>query len=444
LTDLEFFEAVAQGKPVRFFIIEPHEPEPELRSLLTLVQTVVPQSFAGSGSAARVIELVKWEIQSYSRTRFPRPTWLQRRLHRYIQGLMPLRSPVICGLEGLRVLPASANVDARLKPDRNKLGAALDAAHGLTSVPAKQAVLSTIFSQLSAAPYLMRDCSEYLALWDRWCDAWLKLTAWKGHHNLCHMGRLAALNSLAAIRCLQATRGDKDRLADVSLPPVGKIGSAETWTSAFQLGGALASEHYSLAKLRWRTEQRVRILRKAMEWLVVADRCKGLLSHPDEESFLAGLAAIRGHIHLLLRDQTLDPVAAFEESLRLRKASGAEGSAIAEAKADLGYALARAGLRQQGLQLLEAGVAGLDAAQAEGFAAKSKLKLAELYLRQMRARDAIQQIGESDAICKLHGLQPRTASGYVANFILGAFRWLGRVQGDVRVRRGPSGYTYER
>ncbi len=441
LTDLEFFQAVSAGKKIRFYIIEPHEPEEELKALLTLVRTVAPETFGGSGSAGHVLRLIEDDIARHLDCPELRTTWRTRAFRSYKSGIVRLRSSELDSVEGLQVLPRGVCA-APTHRSADELESAISVLAAIEDRSEKESQLSALLPELAAVPYNDRSCSPFYSAWDHFCEGWLRATAWRGHHNALRLGRLAMLNTQMVVRCLLASGGDRHQIAAQPLPPEAKIGDPTPWLRAFSLGGALASEYYSLAKEQTIRSSKEKFLRRGLEFLHVATRVRHFMREDERHGFFAGLAAIRGHIYLELRDQTLDPVAAFEESLRLRKDAGMRGAALAEGKADLGHALVQHGLWKRGHNLLLEGVEELEAAMSEGFAARAKLKMAEYYLRRWRIRDAVRQVQEADAICNLHQIRRREASGTLPHLALQFLRLVGSRFPKLVAERTESGYQY--
>lgn len=442
LTDLEFFEAVREGKQIRFYVVEPHAPGSELKALLSLVRTAVPNSYGGSGTAGQVVTAIKDDIARHLARPELRAPWRARAFRTYGRAITRLRSRELLGVDGLQVLPRGSRSSFAHAP-ADDLKDAMKAIGAIADPRLRESELSAFLPDLAAVPYFESVFDGYRAVWDDYCDLWLRTTAWRGHHNALRMGRLAMLNSQMVVRCLMASSHDRLSLAHSPLPTSGTIGDAAAWIRVFALGGALASEYYSLAKEQHLQRQRRQFLRRGLEFLTVAGRARELLNSAERTRLLAGLAAIRGHIYVELEDPTLDPVDAFEESMRHRLDLGATGSWLGEAKADLGYALVRQGLWRSGHDLLVQGVHDLEATIAKGFAARAKLKLANCYLRRGWIPDAMRQLSEADAICDLHGIQRRRASGVLSQVALEVLRAVARRTHNVRARQSSCGYQYE-
>ena len=441
LTDLEFFEAVSEGKKIRYYIIEPHEPEGELRALLTMVKTAAHGAFGGAGSAGYVLRLIKDEIARHLARSDLRTPWFERGFRKYQAGLVSLRRDELDSVHGLQVLPQNVPM-ATHRRSVDEIEQVLTSVTEFKERSERENHLTALLPELATMPYTDSSCSRFYSVWDRYCQGWLQATAWRGHHNALRMGRLAMLNTQMVVRCSQAGGTDRQQLVTGNVPSSKRIGNREPWIRVFNLGGALGSEYYSLAKEQGDRRVKERFLRRGLEFLHIATRVDALIPDDERDRFFAGLAAIRGHIYLELNDMTLDPIAAFEESLKLREATGTSAASIAEAKADLGHVMVRQGLLKRGHALLIEGVEQLESQMAEGFVARAKLKLGEAYLRQGSIRDAVQQVREADAICEFHKIKRRELSGVFPRLVLLSMRLLGTRQPKLTVERTDSGYRY--
>lgn len=441
LTDLEFFEAVSEGKKIRYYIIEPHEPEDELRALLTLVRAVAPGTFGGAGSAGHVIRLIKDEIaRNFARPDLRSP-WLTRGFRKYEAGLMSLRRSELDSVDGLQVLPENSLMATNCR-SVDEFEQLLGSVTEIEERSERENHLTALLPELAMVPYKDPIYSPFYSVWDRYCEGWLRATAWRGHHTALRMGRLAMLNTQMAVRCSLAGLTDRQQLVAGNAPSAKIIGDPAPWIRVFNLGGALGSEYYSLAKNQRDHRRKETFLRRGLEFLHIATRVNGLIPDDERDRFFAGLAAIRGHIYLELSDKTLDPVAAFEESLKLRESTDVSLASVAEAKADLGHVMIRQGLSKRGHALLIKGVEELESQMAKGFAARAKLKLAEAFLRRGSIENAVQQVREADAICEFHKIKKRELGGTLPRLALMSLRLLGGRGPKLTVERSDSGYRY--
>jgi len=441
LTDLEFFEAVSEGKKIRYYIIEPHEPEGELRALLTMVKIAAPGAFGGAGSTSYVLQLIKDEIAQHLMRPDLHAPWLPWGFRKYQASLIRLRHNELDSVHGLQVLPENILTTTNRR-SVDELEQVLGSVIGIEERSERENHLTAFLPELAMVPYADRSCSTFYSVWDSYCEGWLQATAWRGHHNVLRMGRLAMLNTQMVVRCNLAGGADRQQLITGNVPSAGRIGDRAAWIRVFNLGGALGSEYYSLAKKQGDQRTKEKFLRRGLEFLHIATRVNGLIPNDERDRFFAGLAAIRGHIYLELNDKALNPIAAFEESLKLREATDSSAASVAEAKADLGYVMVQQGLLKRGHALLIEGVEQLELQMAKGFAARAKLKLSEVYLRQGSIGDAVQQVCEADAICELHKIKRREGGGFLPRLVLMSLRLLGSRSLKLTVEKTASGYCY--
>jgi hypothetical protein len=401
----------------------------------------VPKSFGGSGTAAHILSIIKDDIARHLGRRDLWAPWRIRIFQKYKSAVVDLRREELDSIDGLQVLPQNVRPGSA-HGSVDVLENALKSANLIADPGQRESQLSALLPELVKVPYWHRSCDEYNGVWDDYCGSWLQATAWRGHHNSLRLGRLAMMNSQMTVRCLRASGYDRASLVDGPLSLKATIGVADPWIRTFSLGGGLASEYYSLAKEQRSRKNMDRFLRRGLEFLNVATRAGQLMPSREKSRFFAGLAAIRGHVYLELRDQTLDPVGAFEESLRIRTDSGMSGHAMGEAKADLGHVLVRHGLRARGYQLLEEGVHDLETCMGKGFAARAKLKLAECYMRRGWMCDAIRQVREADAICDLHEIERRRVTGTIPRATLWCLRVIKFSASRLCARETAAGYEY--
>ncbi len=412
-----------------------------MQALLTMVRTVARGALGGAGSAGHVIRLIKDEIARHLARPDLRAPWLTRGFRKYEAGLMSLRRSELDSVHGLQVLPENLlTVTNRRSVD--EFEQLLGSVTGIEERSERESHLTALLPELATVPYTDRSCSPFYSVWDRYCDGWLRATAWRGHHTALRMGRLAMLNTQMAVRCSLAGGTDRQQLLAGHAPSAGMIGEATPWIRVFNLGGALASEYYSLAKNQSDRRRKETFLRRGLEFLHIATRVDGLIPDDERDRFFAGLAAIRGHIYLELSDNALDSVAAFEESLKLRESTDVSMASVAEAKADFGHVMVRQGLSRRGLALLIEGVEELELQMSGGFAARAKLKLAEAFLRRGSIGNAIQQVCEADAVCEFHKIKKREAGGTLPRLVLMSLRLLGAKSPKLSIERSDSGYRY--
>ena len=212
------------------------------------------------------------------------------------------------------------------------------------------------------------------------------------------MGKLGAENPWLAVRALMASRGETDSIKRLLSAGSEKTGATEEWISLYGLGGALASEYYSIARNVSIPSFKKHYLEKADSWINVAERTYKMERNLRRQ---AGLTAIRGHI-FLESGRTEEAAEVFDLNLRLRKEAGLSLASMAEAKADLGYAYTLLGRTREAESLLLEGVNDLEASGSPGFVVRAKKKLAVFYFRRLALKKCLQQLVEAEAICENH------------------------------------------
>jgi tetratricopeptide (TPR) repeat protein len=254
---------------------------------------------------------------------------------------------------------------------------------------------------LCDVPWQEKKNSGHLDLWDEALSVWDKASAWYGLHGFIFNGKLAADNTLLAVRSLRASFGEILNLKHLIRSRAEKTGCVEHWANLYSLGGALASEYYSIAKTMSAKTLRRHYLLKADAWIDVAERTYEIEGNKQRE---VGLSSIRGHIYLEL-GRVRPAIKKLERSLELRKLHGPSSASLGEAKADLGYAYFRMGRREVAEAFLTEGVDALEHAMVPGFTIRAKRKLAEYYYEIGNHRDCFRQIAEASAISRKYGVR---------------------------------------
>ncbi|MFQ5685598.1 MAG: hypothetical protein ACE5GV_02955 [Candidatus Scalindua sp.] len=154
-----------------------------------------------------------------------------------------------------------------------------------------------IIEELFEVPWYEKQHSEHLMLWDEVLGCWDSASAWCGLHGPLLMGKLAADNTLLAVRSLIASHGEQLNLNTLLAGSPSKIGVKEEWIKLYSLGGAIASEYYSISKRTVSRRAKRHYLLKAEAWLRVADRASEMEGNLKRD---AGIAAIRGHVYMRL------------------------------------------------------------------------------------------------------------------------------------------------
>lgn len=372
-------------------------------------------------SESKLLERVKWDVDEDLRKGVlwrSAEGWFRRffhelivRRHRYEEagGLMFLRN------QDVPLLVSEF--------DREQIEADLESAPTLKSYEDQLNRAWRAVRMLARWPWREAKDRKTLTLWDKALGVWSTAAAWYGLHGPTYVGKLSANNSMAAIRSLIASNGERANLARASFSDRPRTGRKEDWVRLYAMGGALASEYYSISQgVMFRRLKRF-YLEKAEEYIRLGERSSRI--EPDQTRD-AGLAAILGHICLHL-GRVSEAAHVFERSLRLRMEAGLSPASIAEAKADLGDVYGRLGRHREAQRLLEEGVHELERAKARGFAARAKRKMSRYYLRRGNLRRCAKQWIEADAICHHHGIRDqlrglRIIPGLSSRFVAKLFR----------------------
>ncbi len=262
-------------------------------------------------------------------------------------------------------------------------------------------VIQTLFS----VPW--QNHEDSLDLWDRALGGWGKSSAWSGQHGLLYAGTLAATNTLLMVRALAASGEEHASLESIlRTGDSSRPGTPQPWLRLYQLGGALGSEYYSVARLSPR-RHRNHFFLKADRWCQVAERCRAIERkaglEPDLEGH-AAVASIRGEVRMRLGDAP-GSISQLEDSLRFRQDAGLDIEAVAWAQVALGYAQFVLDVdRRTGAETLEAATRALEGGRSPEFAVRAKKRLAHVMVRQLRLGDALRERDSALALAKHHEL----------------------------------------
>jgi tetratricopeptide (TPR) repeat protein len=346
--EVELYQAALLQKPTLMIAFDGFTPGPELAEVLRLFQSAFPSSsWRIVNNEQQAIDAISQGLTSVQkrfricigrgdRRRFVTELWRARAAQQELTGHeTPTRF-----LEPRRGSGRLPRVD-----EVNKW---MDRAATQQDQQRRLARLWVAFKELSVAPWDDPANSVYLPLWSKLMAEWTRAAAWYGLHGHMPLGRLAAAKTLKDID----VRSQGSRLAS---------GDADAEGPA----GALASAHYSVAKLLLDKSGQAWHFRESMAQ--VNDALK-LNSDSD------GLFAIRGSIHLQL-GETSSAIADYNRVLILRQKRSASNNSIGEALSELGFGYVRGGQILKGRRLIEDGLRLLDD-QALGFRLRAERKLA--------------------------------------------------------------------
>jgi len=421
-TDLELFEAFRAGVPMRLYLLADATPDPRLTALLTLVETVLPGALVRVTSEADLRDRVERDIDIHFRRTTPLVV-PPSRFQRYTRALIVHRKADDDRDEGLRFLRDSYP-PAELPFDPGLVRAELDEVRNLRSYQARMNATWQVFQRLFHVPW--KRTHDYLDLWDEALGLWETAAAWRGLHGFIYAGRLAADNTLIAVRVLRASAGELASLAELMRKGETRAGTREEWIRLYATGGALASEYYSIAKQAPRS-LKTYYLAKADSWIAVAERT---LAREPNQKREAGLASIRGHIFLEW-GRGAEAIPLLERSLHLREDAALGAASVGEAKVDLGYAYYLYGRRREGERLIAEGLGELERHGSPGFLARAKRKVARIYMRGLAFGKALHELVEVKDLVDTYDLNDQGRE----------VRWMSRLPGFVldrfRTRRFP-------
>lgn len=411
-TDLEIFEAFRAGVPMRLYLLADATPDPKLTALLTLVEAVLPGAVVRVTSERDLRDRVERDIDIHFGRRIP-VIMPPSRFERYARTLIVHRKADDDQDEGLRFLRDQYPVP-ELPFDPDLVRAELNEVRILQSCQARMNATWRVFHRLFNVPW--RRAHDYLDLWDEALGLWETAAAWRGLHGFSDAGRLAADNTLVAVRVLRASAGELASLAELMRKGETRTGTREEWIRLYATGGALASEYYSIAKRAPRT-LKTHYLAKADSWIAVAERT--FAKEPNQKR-KAGLASIRGHIFLEW-GRGSEAIPLLERSLHLREEAALGASSVGEAKVDLGYAYYFEGRRREGERLIAEGLGELERSGSPGFLASAKRKVAHVYARGWALRKALHELVELKDLVDTYGLNDQGRE----------IRWISRLPGFI-------------
>lgn len=438
LVDLEFFEAFKNQKPIRVYMLEPFNPEPNLAALIQIVRSLVPDSISICSNEKSLLAQFTRDIQSCllaaSKNHLGKGETI---FGRFLQRLCAFRKPFDHGV-GLRFLSDKYPPPCRERFSRDIVEEQLANLSSLSNWHERLRRTMKVIEHLFDVPWKDGHNAEFLPLWDQAFGSWDKSSAWVGLHGPLLMGKLAADNSLLAVRSLRASHGEEVTLQSLLSGPPSKTGTIDEWASLYSLGGAIASEYYSIAKMSSGRSTRHYYFKRSEEWLRCARR--GLTIRPDR-IHEAGLAAIWGHVSLGLCN-VVEAVGHFQKSLRLRTENNASAASVAEAEADLGFAYILSGNKTEGEALLLKGVEGLERTMSKGFTARAKRMIATHYVRQGHFREALTQLAQVSALCKKYGMPDKSSEVFGLRMLHIGARYIYKDIPQYNVIETAQGYQY--
>jgi tetratricopeptide (TPR) repeat protein len=302
--ELEIFAAAMAGKRFHFFKLDPYEPDPRTESLLRAVRVARPDLARAEPQTAKLI--VASLRQILSSTRQARRTW-----RRSTPSLSPASLDVTFLDGGFEPLTDKA-------PDARLVRSLISQSATAKDEPTRLVYVWMAVRHLCAAPYNDSSFAAYLPLWDAALSRWAAASAWYGLHGHHFLGRLAAVNTLLAVR---------QRLAETTT-------AGGTPQSIQGTRGALASEYYSIAKSTGSRKQRRVLLKRALANVDLALQ--------EATSDQSGLIGIRGSI-LQALGRLREGLSDYRRMFDLRVDNDENEGRIGEAEAELGMGYLRLG-----------------------------------------------------------------------------------------------------
>lgn len=404
-TDLEFFEAFKNDKPIKCYCLEPFEPEYRLKTLLKIVENLIPNALSRYQSKRELIESIKKDIEEFFRQRkrltlpnikiassfdkFTNKCVLDRQIYDDQEGSLKLliteKESIFSAINDFAIETEILSIK-KIESYQGQLHKAL-----------------SIINILSSVPWYKNEHSKYLKLWDMVLSIWDKASAWYGLHGFVYFGKLAANNTSIAIRALIASQGESTNLKKLILTSADKTGCKDEWVNLYSLGGSIASEYYSISQMVFSKKLQEKYLFKAKDWVDVAERTYQMEQDWNKQ---ANTSSIKGQILLRLGNSS-EAIKVLEESLYIRQTYLLKDNYVAVGKSNLGYAYLKCGLPQKAEKLLLESLEILEKLKDKGFCVRTKVKLAEFYFSKREVQKGLRQLAEAEAICRKYGVKSR-------------------------------------
>jgi len=349
--EIELYQAALLQRDPMVLVLRDFAPDPKLAEVLDLLHVTLPSSaWIPVRDESHAVSLVTQALSGrLSRRHWPR-VGARLQLRRFVTQMWRVRAAEVelkGGVTPLRFLDGRFGKPAVPRPAEVEAWVRRSLAE--TDQERRLARLWIAFRELVGAPFDDARYQNFAPLWNDVLSAWAKAAAWYGLHAHMPLGQLAALKTVEDVR----------RRMRASPAFKSQEGLAHP-------AGALASGHYSIAKLltsyhgrRWHFDEARRQIERGLK---------------DGQERSDGLLAVRGSINLHT-GHLWDAVRDYKEVLRLREAGGAESPAIGEAMAELGFGYILTGRLISGRHLIREGVDLLEGHAERGFVLRAKRKL---------------------------------------------------------------------
>jgi len=192
--ETEIYQAALFHNNVHIVLVEPFNPDARLAGLLDLLRVlrphVVPKRAVSEISA---IDQIKRLLAARPQKRWRSHTLSVRALVGQLATTRGSPRADVRFFDGV-FRPVAA------KPDPHRVKALLENVAAEKSIERQLTRTWIALRELCSAPYDSSDHKEYLPLWNAALGEWSRAAAWYGLHGHLFAGRLAAVNSLLAIR----------------------------------------------------------------------------------------------------------------------------------------------------------------------------------------------------------------------------------------------------
>jgi tetratricopeptide (TPR) repeat protein len=379
ILELELATAAFSKRDIWIFLLAPFDnPDPRILSLLRAIRISCPEArIAKSVTRNQLFDAVARILEPLGR-----PKTLN--VGSLVQDIACRRAPKLnfnLNLRDVQFLDSHFVPLLDAPPDEAAIRKLIADAANEQIVPDKLAKLWIVVRHLCAAPFSDRAYEKFLPLWEQALAQWSSTSAWYSLHGHFHLGRLAAVNTLSAIRSRMSPRMQ----AEIGPP------------SIFANNGAAASEYYSIAKLVPSRYVSYSLLRKAL-W-----NCNAALKDTSA-SDASGLIDIRGHVKLAMCNP-IGAISDLKRALAIRRDSGQGPGSVGESEVHLGRAYAICRQYRKAEQLLEEGVSKLEMSDRYFFIVQGLRHLGAFYAQVGRRDDAIKVLRKAHALASQREVQ---------------------------------------
>jgi len=375
--EIELFQAALLEKEKHIFVRDDFEPDPQLESLLRILEFALPEwRDLKRQSESEILSEIKRVVDRAlswrgSKTWFKLPAPIDQLVQGLYTGRGKNRNPSVLFLNGA----------TEPRSDRPRIEILQSLTTTIEQELNEEKRLSRLWiglRELMASGDENLIDEELLGYWNQLLSEWARAGAWYGLHADMPLGCLAALNSMTLVRKRLVTLTSvKKELDNLAFP-----------------GAALASSKYSIAKRLYIKSDRKARFNEALEDL------KRSLAVPRGDQ--SALLAIRGSIFRQM-GRISECISDYETVLRIREQTDAPIFQIGEAKCELGFAYLRDFSPRKGLDYCKEGVEMLRQGGRVGFLVRGLRKLAVAYFMNGRLNKAFEARREAKVLALKHG-----------------------------------------